>query len=283
MPRSLKRRPVAGVDAARRPAVGAVIQSRIDAWRGSAIVTMNPVVQAPASATGAASETISVEAADPTPHQRVPPIRPQRRDGAALHQPNSRRAAGPSASLKPAFPKGHLCAKRRKMLPTPPANVQHPHHGDLQAPPPPDLTVLNALPPAVPVHGTTAPDSTTEPLDPGASAGWSHHSWLQRQKPSCSEWAGTNPTAATQSEWRWQQTGCHRRPTRTPNRASEGPQERAASATPSLLSPPASQLTIAELERSLSRRCDSARQPTTCADRGPSHRPGTSPEASCRT
>lgn len=273
MPRSLKRRPVAGVDAARRPAVGTVIQSRIDAWRDSAVVTMNPVVQAPASATGAASGTISVEAADPTPHQHVPPIRPQQRHG----------AASPSASLKPAFPKGHLCAKRQKTLPTPPANVQHPQHGGLQAPLLTELTVLNAPHPAVPVHGTTAPDSTTEPLDPSAPAGWSRHGWLQRQKPSGSEWAGTNPTTATQPEWRWQQTGCHRRPTRTSNRATEGPQERAASATPSLLSPPASQLTIAELERSLRRRCDSARQQKTCADRGPSHRPGTSTEASCRT
>lgn len=207
---SLKRLQAAGEDAARPPAIGTVIQSKIDAWRGSVIVRMKRVALAQALATDAAKERISAVAADPILQQVVQPVRPKQLNGAVL-QSNSPRAAGLWAVPKPASPKAHLCAKRRRTLPSPRANAPRPQHRvSLQDPLRQELTVLIARLHAVPAHGTTVPDSTTEATDPGASAGWPHPSWLQRPKPSRSDWSCAKPTAATQPERRWQQTGCDR-------------------------------------------------------------------------
>lgn len=206
---SPKRQPAADVVATRHPAIGLAIVSGSDAWRGSATVTMNPAVLAQASAIGAANAKTSAAAADPAQHPAALPKRLHQRNGAVL-QANGLREAGQWADPKPASPKVHPCANRRKMRLTPRASAPLHQRGGLQDRPRLALRVLIALRPAVLAHGTTAPGSTTETPDPAGPRGWFEHSRLQRQKPAGTERASINPTTAAQPQWRWQQTRCDR-------------------------------------------------------------------------
>ena len=206
---SPKRQPAADVAATRLPANGRVTLSGSDAWRGSATVTMNPAVQAQASATGAANAKTSAAVPDPAQRPAVHPKRLHQRNEAVL-QANGPREAGQWVDPKLASPKVHPCANRRKTRLTPRASALLRQHGGLQDRPRLALRERIALRPAVLAHGTTAPASTTETPDPGGPRGWFEHSRLQRQKPAGTERASISPTTAAQPQWRWQQTRCDR-------------------------------------------------------------------------
>ena len=179
--------PVDDVAALKNPPAGDRTASRIAAWPASAIETTTAHPQAPASVIAVISGRISdaaagparllraKEAHQPPPLAHLPLVQPPLVQTPLAH-PRSHRDQCPVLLLSIAqqrqhrleFLRGHRSVRPLKMRPTAQADVS------LARRPRPTLVprIQDERLPAVRVHGTTAPASTTDPLPCAAAADW---------------------------------------------------------------------------------------------------------------